>query len=44
MGLEGYISSDLVCINIPEAATRSTILRKLALVPLSEMLTGRHSS
>src|SRR6476620_8313959 len=42
-GLEGYISRFLMCINIPELASLSTMLRKLARVPLSERFTGRHS-
>ena len=42
-GLEGYISKFLMCMNIPSAAIRSTMLRKLALMPLSETFTGRHS-
>jgi hypothetical protein len=42
-GLEGYISRFLMCMNIPELASLSTMLRKLALLPLSERFTGRHS-
>jgi hypothetical protein len=44
VGLDGYISNDLVCISIFDAAMRSSIARSFALVPLSETLTGRHSS
>src|SRR5687768_15640692 len=44
VGLDGYISNDLACISIFDAAMRSSIVREPVLVPLSEMLTGRHSS
>src|SRR5258705_8564687 len=32
-----------MCMNIPELASLSTMLRKLALLPLSDRFTGRHS-
>src|SRR4029078_5023633 len=42
-GLEGYISRFLMCMNIPEFASLSTMFRRLALLPLSERFMGRHS-
>src|SRR4051812_25612488 len=44
LALEGYISSVLMCMNIPEPANFSTMLRSATVEPLSDRFTGLHSN